>query len=107
MPSPFTAEDYLELMSVSDRAEHLAARGRRRRRGAVLVDFLARGGGFRYVVVQSDDLAADVVAMRQRGVDVRTPSEGGRRTPAGRELRWKVGGARRAESAAGASSSST
>jgi hypothetical protein len=57
---------------------------------AGLVDFLARGGGFRYVVVQSDDLAADVAAMRARGVDVGDPTEGGRRTPGGQELRWKV-----------------
>jgi hypothetical protein len=38
--------------------------------------------------VQSDDLAADVAAMRRRGVDVGDPVEGGRRTPAGQELRW-------------------
>src|SRR5262249_43131706 len=38
-----------------------------------LLDYLARGGGFRYVIVQSDDLAADVRAMRGRGVDVSDP----------------------------------
>src|SRR5262249_42702664 len=45
---------------------------------ARLAEFLSRGGGFRYVAVQSDDLAADVVAMRRRGVDVSDATEGGR-----------------------------
>src|SRR5207244_518342 len=31
----------------------------------------------------------DVAAMRRRGVDVSEPSDGGRRTPAGQELRWR------------------
>jgi len=53
------------------------------------MDFLARGGGLRYIALQSDDLAADVAAMRRRGVDVSEPSDGGRRTPAGQELRWR------------------
>src|SRR3989442_7502177 len=78
----FLQEDYLELLSVRDREAHPADAG--------LVEFLARGGGFRYVIVQSDDLAADVAAMRQRGVEVSDATEGGRRTPAGQELRWKV-----------------
>ena len=71
----FFDEDYLELLSVRDDARHLASAG--------LVEFLARGGGFRYVAVQSDDLAADVAAMRRRGVDISDATEGGRRTPAG------------------------
>jgi hypothetical protein len=54
------------------------------------VDFLARGGGFRYVILQSDDLASDVAAMRQRGVEVGDPADGGRRAPNGLELRWKI-----------------
>src|SRR2546422_983072 len=78
----FLQDDYLELLAVRAGERHLASAG--------LVEFLARGGGFRYVVVQSDDLAADVAAMRHRGVDVGDPIEGGRRTPAGQELRWKV-----------------
>lgn len=86
----FHGEDYLELMSVSDRDEYLAARAAAGGAGPSLVDFLAEGGGFRYVVVQSDDLAADVAAMRRRGVDVQDPTEGGRRTPAGQELKWKA-----------------
>src|SRR2546428_9089824 len=78
----FLQDDYLELLAVRAGERHLADAG--------LVEFLARGGGFRYVIVQSDDLAADVAAMRQRGVEVSDATEGGRRTPAGQELRWKV-----------------
>jgi hypothetical protein len=80
----FHGDDYLELMSVRDADEYRAAAGAR----GGLLEFLALGGGFRYVAVQSDDLAADVVAMRARGVDVSDPVPGGRRTPAGKELRW-------------------
>jgi catechol 2,3-dioxygenase-like lactoylglutathione lyase family enzyme len=80
----FNAEDYVELLSVRDRGEYLAASP-----DGGLLEFLARGGGFRYVAVQSDDLAADVTAMRARGVDVSDVADGARRTPAGQELRWK------------------
>jgi hypothetical protein len=64
----FHTDDYLELAAVTEPDK-------------------AR---FRYVAVQSDDLAADVAAMRARGVDVGDPTEGGRTTPAGQELRWKT-----------------
>src|SRR3989442_8477630 len=77
----FFEDDYLELLSVRDGRQHEA--------GAALLDFLARGGGLRYIALQSDDLAADVAAMRRRGVDVSEPSDGGRCTPAGQELRWR------------------
>ena len=80
----FNADDYLELLGLRDREEYLVASP-----GGGLIDFLAGGGGFRYVAVQSDDLAADVAAMRARGVEVGDPSDGGRRTPAGYQLRWK------------------
>jgi hypothetical protein len=81
----FHEEDYLELMSVRDRDEYLAGNP-----GGGLLEFLARGGGFRYVAVQSDDLVADVAQMRRRGVDVSNPSDGGRQTPTGQELRWRA-----------------
>jgi catechol 2,3-dioxygenase-like lactoylglutathione lyase family enzyme len=77
--------DYLELLGVRDRAEYLRASP-----GGALLTFLERGGGMRFVAVQSDDLAADVAAMRARGVDVSGPVEGARRTPGGTELRWKA-----------------
>jgi catechol 2,3-dioxygenase-like lactoylglutathione lyase family enzyme len=78
----FFEDDYLELLGI--RA------GEQDRAGAALVDFIARGGGLRYLSVQSDDLAGDVAAMRRRGVDVGDPTDGGRRTPSGQELRWRV-----------------
>jgi len=86
----FHGEDYLELMSVGDRAEYLAARSAAGGAEPSLLDFLASGGGFRFVAVQSDDLAADVSAMRARGVDVGDPAPGARRTPRGQDLRWKA-----------------
>ncbi|HEY7540629.1 MAG TPA: VOC family protein [Methylomirabilota bacterium] len=81
----FLQEDYLELLSLRDRRAAIAPGSSEAR----LAEFLARGGGFRYVAVQSDALDADVAAMRARGVDVGEPAEGARRTPGGQELRWK------------------
>src|SRR2546427_12212704 len=77
----FFKDDYLELLAVRE--------GQQQAAGAALLEFLARGGGLRYIALQSDDLAADVAAMRTRGVDVSDPDDGGRRTPAGQELRWR------------------
>lgn len=85
----FLRDDYVELLAICDPAEQRAASGPRNP-GTGLADFIAAGGGIRYIVLQSDDLAADVAAMRSRGVDVSDAIEGGRRTPAGQELRWKV-----------------
>jgi len=68
----FHGEDYLALLSVRGRAEYLAVRARTSASGPSLLDFLAQGGGLRYIVLQSDDLAADVAAMRRRDVDVRS-----------------------------------
>jgi cytochrome P450/catechol 2,3-dioxygenase-like lactoylglutathione lyase family enzyme len=78
----FLQDDYLELLGVREGHAGEASAGLR--------EFLAAGGGLRYVCVQSDDLAADVAAMRARGVDVSDPAEGGRRTPAGQDLRWRA-----------------
>ena len=64
--------------------------GRSHEASAGLVEFLAAGGGLRYIYVQSDDLAADVAGMRARGVDVRDPADGGRHTPGSQELRWRA-----------------
>ena len=85
----FLRDDYVELLAVRDPAEQQAASGPRSL-GTGLGDFIANGGGIRYIVLQSDDLAADVAAMRKRGVDVGDASESGRRAPTGQELRWKV-----------------
>ena len=86
----FNRDDYVELLAIRDQAEYQAAAGRRGATDAGLADFIAAGGGIRYVILQSDDLAADVGAMRNRGVDVGDPIEGGRRTAAGQDLRWKA-----------------
>src|SRR5919199_5575176 len=79
----FNREDYVELLAIRDRQEYDAAASRGRGWGRSLPEFIAAGGGIRYIVIQSDDLEADVAAMRSRGVDVGDPVEGGRRTPAG------------------------
>jgi hypothetical protein len=85
----FNTEDYVELLAIHDRREYEAA-GRAGWASGTLADFIAAGGGIRYVVVQCDDLAAEVSAMRARGVDVSDPAEGSRRTPDGFELRWNA-----------------
>jgi len=80
--------DYLELLAIHEPAEDRAAEaqaGRFRRERAA---FIAAGGGIRYVVLQSDDLAADVAAMRARGVDVSDVLDGGRQQR-GQHFRWK------------------
>ena len=82
-------DDYIELLAVRDPAElRAAATSGSWQEG--LERFIAAGGGIRYVILQSDDLAADVAAMRGRGVDVSDAIEGSRRTPAGQELKWKT-----------------
>ena len=86
----FNQDDYIELLAVRDEAEYRTAPGRAVGSSATLIDFIAAGGGIRYVVIQSDDLVADVAAMRKRGVDVGDAIDGGRRSPSGPELRWKV-----------------
>jgi catechol 2,3-dioxygenase-like lactoylglutathione lyase family enzyme len=78
----FFEDDYLELLSIRPGEQALA--------GAALTEFIGRGGGLRYLAIQSDDLPGDVAAMRRRGVDIGDPVDGGRRTPAGQELRWRV-----------------
>jgi catechol 2,3-dioxygenase-like lactoylglutathione lyase family enzyme len=81
--------DYLELIAVED-AQVYAATGASGRPNTGLTDFVAAGGGIRYLAIRSDDLAGDVAAMRIRGVDVSDPVEGSRETPEGQALRWKT-----------------
>jgi catechol 2,3-dioxygenase-like lactoylglutathione lyase family enzyme len=81
----FTDEDYLELLAIRDKAEQQKAGGWH----ADLDRFIAAGGGIRFVILQSDDLAADVAAMKQRGVDVSDAFDG-RRAQGGVEFRWKA-----------------
>ena len=83
-------DDYVELLAIRDAAEQQAASRGGGSWGPNLADFIAAGGGIRYVIIQSDDLAADVAAMRGRGVDVGDAVEGSRRTTGGQTLRWKA-----------------
>jgi len=81
----FHDEDYLEILSIRDRSAVVPGSP-----DASLAQYLDQGGGFRIVALQSDDLAADVAAMRGRGVDVGEVRDGGRRTLEGQELRWRA-----------------
>lgn len=84
----FHDEDYLELLSLRP---DLPAKYAPRSPDAQVAEFVARtGGGLRFLVIQSDDLAADVAVMRERGVDIGPVTEGGRRTPEGLDLRWRA-----------------
>ena len=84
----FNEEEYLELLAIRDPAEERAASAGGRSWGAGLPDFIAAGGGIRYVIVQSDDLEADVAAMRARGVDVGEVLDGSR-AQSGQMFRWR------------------
>ena len=83
-------EDYIELLAIRDASEQKTASARPGSWVTGLADFIAEGGGIRYIVVQSDDLAADVAAMRNRGVDVGDAMDGSRVTANGMALRWKI-----------------
>ena len=86
----FNRDDYVELLAVRDAAEYRTHSSKSGGGRGGLTDFIAAGGGIRYVVIQSDDLMSDVAAMRKRGVDVGDVIDGGRLTPGGQDLRWKV-----------------
>lgn len=79
----FFGLDYLELMGVRDRTEL------ERDPNSGLLAFLAKGDGLRFFILASDNIDADVAAMRGRGVDIRDVREGSRRTPQGIELKWR------------------
>jgi catechol 2,3-dioxygenase-like lactoylglutathione lyase family enzyme len=81
----FTGEEYLEVLSLRDRRTVVPGSP-----DESLARYLDAGGGFRVIALQSDDLESDVAAMRRRGADVGEIGEGGRRTPAGHELRWRA-----------------
>jgi hypothetical protein len=83
-------DDYIELLAIRDAAEHRVAAAVPGSADGGLEDFIGAGGGLRYIVLQSDDLAADVAAMRSRDVDVSDATAGSRSTPDGQTLRWKV-----------------
>ncbi len=86
----FNHDDYIELMAIRDRAEYERAAAGSRSYDGGLANFIAAGGGIRFVIIQSNDLAADVADMRARGVEVSDVTPGSRRTPSGQELHWKI-----------------
>jgi catechol 2,3-dioxygenase-like lactoylglutathione lyase family enzyme len=77
--------DYIELLAIRDTAEYRAASSS----GGAFARFIAAGGGIYSIVLASDDLVADVAAMRARGAGISDPVEGARTTPDGAELRWR------------------
>ena len=77
--------DYLELLAIRDEAEYRAAS----RSGGAFARFIADGGGIYAIALASNDLAADVAAMRARGAVISDPVDGARTTPEGSELRWR------------------
>jgi catechol 2,3-dioxygenase-like lactoylglutathione lyase family enzyme len=84
----FNDEDYIELLAIRDPAEERAADAKAGSWGRDLSGFIAAGGGIRFVILQSDDLAADVAAMKSRGVDVSDVTDG-RRQQGNVEFKWK------------------
>ena len=75
----FFENDYLELLAIRDPKEADPA----------LIKFLEQGEGLRYFIIQSNDLEADVAAMRKRSVGVTEVREASRHTQEGTELRWR------------------
>src|SRR5262245_29292934 len=67
----FLQDDYLELLAIRDRNEYV-----RHSPWGGLIDFVERGGGLRYIILASDDLAADIASMKKRGIEVTDPKEG-------------------------------
>ena len=85
----FNDPDYLELLAIRDPAEERAAEAAAGSWGRDLSGFIAAGGGIRFVILQSDALAADVAAMRGRGVEVNNVVDD-RRAQGGQVFRWKA-----------------
>jgi hypothetical protein len=85
----FNQDDYVELLAICNPGEAAASRSWSSA-GTPLPDFIAAGGGIRYVIIQSDDLALDVSDMRSRGVDVSDVTDGARLAPSGQQLRWRL-----------------
>jgi Glyoxalase-like domain len=78
-------DTYLELIGVFD--ESLAAASWQ---CAPTMRALGAGGGLATWAIASDDIDADVAALRSRGSDLAEPVDGERRRPDGREVRWRL-----------------
>lgn len=86
----FNRDDYIELIAIGDRAQYDRVAGASPSHDGGLARFVAAGGGIRYVAIQCDDLEAQVLGMRARGVEVSDPIPGSRTTPSGVALHWRV-----------------
>lgn len=84
----FYEDQYLELLAVEDPAAHEAAAEADPGVDPGLPAYAAAGGGIRFIALATDDLAAEVAAMRARGVAVSDPARHARTTPAGQRLEW-------------------
>lgn len=73
-------DGYIELLALADAS----------RASAVLRQRIALGGAWVGYALQSDDIAAEALAMRARGVDVRGPSRGSLVAPNGATRGWQV-----------------
>lgn len=82
---PLRDGTYLELLAVQDPA--LAARHRLWRAPDGGMRAPGEYGGF---ALASDELAADVAAMRARSLAIGDVLDGGRRRPDGQEVRWRL-----------------
>lgn len=73
-------ESYIELLAIADVAKVSAA----------LHERIANGAGWVGFALQSDDIAAEATAMRERGVDARGPTAGRLVAPEGATRSWRV-----------------
>ncbi len=82
----FQDGSYLELLAPTDPAllNHIDPTDR-----SNFLFMFERGEGVGGFALQSDDLAADTAAMRERGLDVQMSPPGGRTRPDGTALHWQ------------------
>ena len=81
-------DSYLELIGVFDRASAASSWI-----GAPTLRALEAGGGLATWAIASDDLAADVAGLRDRGSSLAEPIDGERVRPDGRVVRWRLSAA--------------
>ena len=84
----FHDTQYLELVGIEDAAQHAAAASHDATADVGLGAYICAGGGIRSIALASDDLAADVAAIRARGVEVSEPTRHARTTLGGQRLEW-------------------
>lgn len=77
---------YLELIAFVDAADPRDNQWGWRALGTKVIE---RGGGLIDYCAASDDLVSEVVALRERGLQVKDPTEGGRQRPDGQTLVWR------------------